>query len=492
MYLLGYDIGSSSVKASLVEVNTGVVAASGFYPKTEMSIVAVKKGWAEQEPETWWQNIKIITKEILTSSGVKKEEIKAIGITYQMHGLVVVDKDKKVLRSSIIWCDSRAVEIGAKAFDEIGHQTALSTLLNSPGNFTASKLAWVKQNEPELYNKIYKIMLPGDFLAMKLSGEIATTVSGLSEGMFWDFKNNRLSEEVLSHYGISKDLIPEIVPTFGFQAEVSKAAAEELGLEPSTPICYRAGDQPNNAMSLNVLNPGEIAATAGTSGVVYGVNGNINYDPKSRVNSFAHVNHTSDNPRIGVLLCINGTGILNSWVKKNFVKDGVSYQQMNEMADSAPIGSGGISIVPFGNGAERVMENKECGASIHGINFNVHSINHIVRASQEGIVFSFKYGMEIMQQMGMSLNVIRAGYANMFLSKLFRESLSNSTDAVIELYDTDGAAGAAKGAGIGAKIYSDSKEAFATLKKLEVITPDNKTKSQYDEAYSRWKDIINN
>ena len=362
MYLLGYDIGSSSVKASIVDAESGKCAASAFYPKSEAPIIAVKKGWAEQEPGSWWEYLKQATADILAASGADPKDIKAIGISYQMHGLVCVDKDMNVLRPSIIWCDSRAVPYGQKAFDTLGHENCLSHLLNSPGNFTASKLAWVKENEPELYAKIYKIMLPGDYIAMKLSGEICTTVSGLSEGMFWDFKENCVSKMLLDYYGIDSSLIPEIRPTFSEQGRVSAAAAAELGLAEGTPITYRGGDQPNNALSLNVFNPGEIASTAGTSGVVYGVLGDVNYDPKSRVNTFAHVNHTAEQTRLGVLLCINGTGILNSWMKRNVAPEGISYADMNDVAAQAPIGSAGVSILPFGNGAERMLENKEVGA----------------------------------------------------------------------------------------------------------------------------------
>lgn len=485
MYLLGYDIGSSSVKASLVDAQTGKCVASAFYPKTEAAIIAVRPGWAEQDPSSWWESLKLATADIMSASGAAPEDIKAIGISYQMHGLVCVDKDMKVLRPSIIWCDSRAVPYGQNAFDAIGHEKCLSHLLNSPGNFTASKLAWVKENEPELYSRIHKIMLPGDYIAMKLSGEICTTVSGLSEGMMWDFAEKAPAKILLDHYGIDTSLLADIRPTFSEQGRVSAEAAAELGLAEGTPITYRAGDQPNNALSLNVFNPGEIASTAGTSGVVYGVLGEVNYDPKSRVNTFAHVNHTDDQTRLGVLLCINGTGILNSWMKRTVAPEGISYAQMNDLAAKAPIGSAGVSILPFGNGAERMLENRETGCSVHGVNFNIHDKSHMLRAAQEGIVFSFKYGIEVMEHMGMNVNKIHAGYANMFLSPIFRETLAGVSGAVIELYDTDGSVGAAKGAGIGAGIYKDNNEAFSTLERLEVIEPADT--EQYAEAYALWK-----
>ena len=489
-YLLGFDVGSSSVKVSLVDADSGVCAASAFYPEKEAPILAVKAGWAEQDPQMWWENAKLSLKKVMADSGASAEDVKAIGISYQMHGLVCVDKEQNVLRPSIIWCDSRAVPYGEQAFKNIGPEQCLSHLLNSPGNFTAAKLAWVKENEPELFDKIYKIMLPGDYLAMKLSGVINTTISGLSEGMMWDFKNKNVADFLLDYYGFDKSLIADIVPTFSVQSTVCAAAAAELGLKEGTPISYRAGDQPNNALSLNVFNPGEIASTAGTSGVVYGVLGEANYDVKSRVNTFAHVNYTNEQERLGVLLCINGTGILNAWVRRNIAPEGISYSEMNDMMANIPIGSEGVTIIPFGNGAERVLENREIGCSINGVNFNKHGKAHLMRAAQEGIVFSFCYGMEVMQQMGMDIHKIHAGKANMFLSDIFRETLAGVSGATIELYETDGSVGAAKGAGIGCGIYKNNEEAFATLKKLAVIEPDENKRGEYLSAYAAWKEQL--
>lgn len=489
-YLLGLDVGSSSVKASLVNVETGECEASDFHPKTEAPIIAHKAGWAEQEPEMWWDNMKLGLAKIMKETGASGEDIAAIGISYQMHGLVCVDKDLNVLRPSIIWCDSRAVPYGEKAFHEIGAEKCLTHLLNSPGNFTAAKLAWVKENEPEVFSRIYKFMLPGDYIAMKLSGTVNTTIEGLSEGMLWDFKEKKPAYFLLDYFGINESLLPDLTPTFSIQSEVSAAAAAELGLKKGTPISYRAGDQPNNALSLNVFNPGEIASTAGTSGVVYGVSGKVEYDPKSRVNTFAHVNYTPELTRLGILACINGTGILNAWMRRNIAPEGISYDEMNRMMEKVPVGSDGVSIIPFGNGAERVLENKETGCSIHGINFSKNDRSTLMRAAQEGIVFSFCYGMEIMREMGMEINKIHAGKANMFLSSIFRDTLAGVSGAVIELYETDGAAGAAKGAGMGCGLYNDNNEAFASLKKLAVIEPDAVHFNEYHEAYNRWKKIL--
>jgi xylulokinase len=473
-----------------VDPQTGEVLGTDCFPKGETHTQALRPGWAEQDPEEWWENLKLAVHRALEKAKKKGTDVKAIGISYQMHGLVVVDKKLKTLRPAIIWRDSRAVHLGELAFKGIGERRVLSRLLNSPGNFTAAKLAWVKENEPQLFASIHKIMLPGDYIGMRMTGEAVTTVSGLSEGIFWDFETNDLSQDILSYYGFDKELIPPVRPTFGEQGEVTPSAAAELGLRKGIPVTYRAGDQPNNALSLNVLNPGEIAATAGTSGVVYGVNGKVNYDPLSRVNTFAHVNHTAEETRLGVLLCINGVSILNSWIKRNVAPEGISYSDLNLMATSVPIGSEGVTVFPFGNGAERMLQNKEINSSIRGINFNIHDRAHLARAAQEGVVFSFKYGMDIMNDMGIDIGVIRASNANMFLSPLFRNTLAGVTGAVIELYDTNGATGAAKGAGIGAGIYTSTKEAFSSLKCIGLVEPDGLKADAYCAAYEAWREQL--
>lgn len=488
MLLLGIDLGSSSVKASVINGETGKIEATAFYPKEEMKIIANKPGWAEQDPEAWWSNLKNAIKDCSSQLGNKKNDIKAIGISYQMHGLVVVDKNKKVLRPSIIWCDSRAVPYGDKAAQSLGTDYTLTHLLNSPGNFTASKLAWVKSNEPDIFSSIYKIMLPGDYVAMRMTGNITTSFSGMSEGIFWDFTNNRISSELMNYYGFSNDLLPEANQSFAITGTLLGSVASELELKEGIPVSYRAGDQPNNALSLNVLEPGEVAATAGTSGVIYGVTDERKADPLSRVNTFLHVNHSTDKTRLGVLLCINGTGILNSWLRRN-TGNLLSYDEMNDVASRVAPGSEGILVLPFGNGAERMLQNKDTGAHFSGVNFNTHTNAHLFRAAQEGIAFSFRYGLDIMRQTGINPKVIRAGKANMFLSSIFRDTLANITNTTINLYNTDGSAGAARGAGIGCGYYKSAEEAFSGLKSVGITEPSDKYKS-LDETYIKWKDAL--
>lgn len=485
--LLGYDLGSSSVKASLLDADTGKVVASETLPRIEMPIHSPQADWAEQDPMMWWEYVVGCTKALVSKAAIQKGELKAIGISYQMHGLVLVNKNQEVLRPAIIWCDSRAVEIGNQAFETLGAAYCLPHLLNSPGNFTASKLKWVKDNEPALYEQIHKLMLPGDFIAMKLTDEILTTESGLSEGIFWDYQEGNVSKRLLDVYGIDQDLVPEYTDSFALQGKVSAEASELLGIEAGVPICYRAGDQPNNAFSLNVLKEGELATTAGTSGTVYGVTTQPLFDPKSRVNTFIHVNHQQKNPSYGVLLCVNGTGILNSWTRRLLGGESLSYPEINQLAATAAIGSEGLSFIPFGNGVERIMENKPVGASLIGLNLLKHERAHVLRATQEGIVSALTYGFHIMKAMGLNLKTVKAGHANMFLSPLFREAFVNMNAVSLELFDTDGSQGAARGAGVGLGLYASTDEAFESLEKIASLEPQQNLVEIYAEVYEVWK-----
>ena len=487
MLLLGIDIGTSSIKVSVVDAQTGTAVASASYPETETEIIAPRPGWAEQSPDLLWDHAVQAILKCHASGGYNPKDIAAIGIAYQMHGLVLIDKEQNVLRNAIIWCDGRAVAIGDKAFDAIGEERCLSHLLNSPGNFTAAKLAWVKQNEPEVYERIDKILLPGDFISMRLTGETTTTTSALSEGIFWDFRNNEVSKDVMNYFGFADSFIPTIQPLFAPHGELKEDVATRLSLKTGIPVTYKAGDQPNNAFSLNVLNPGEVAATAGTSGVIYGVSDNLRYDTQSRINSFAHVNCEAAAPRIGILLCINGTGIFNRWVR-NLVGAQHSYESLNTEAAQISAGCNGLMALPFGNGAERMLNNRIIGAHLHNLDFNLHTAAHLVRAAQEGIAFSFRYGLDIMRENGMEPGIIRAGRANMFLSEVFGQAFVDVTSVPVELYQTDGSVGAALGAGVGAKIFAQPQEAFSGRKPLRLMEPSQH--AIYEELYQQWRFLL--
>ncbi|UAY57041.1 xylulokinase [Arachidicoccus terrestris] len=490
MLLLGIDLGTSSIKVSVVDADTRRSVASISYPAdTEREIQSPEHGWAEQDPELWWSDVKNAIQQLLSTPQFNPKEIVAIGITYQMHGLVIVDKAGKVLRPSIIWCDGRAIDVGNAARKQLSDSYCLTQLLNFPGNFTAAKLGWVKAHEPEIYEQVYKMMLPGDYIAMRLTGQITASPSMLSEGVFWDFKKEEISDALLNAMGLDKSLLADVQPVFSNHGVLLEAVAAELGLQPGIPISYKAGDQPNNALSLGVLEPGEIATTAGTSGVIYAVTDQRYFDPLSRVNTFAHVNHGKDHRRLGILLCINGTGISNRWIKQ-MTDPGLSYGQMDDLAYATPVGAKGLLFLPFGNGSERVLCNAYLGAHMENIDLNTHHKPHLYRAVHEGIAFSFRYGLDIMREGGTAAKIVKAGKANMFLNKTFIQAFVNVTGLTLELYNTDGSVGAALGAGIGQGYYGSPNEAFEKLEKLEVFVPDPRLVASYEKIYQDWKTLL--
>jgi xylulokinase len=488
MLLLGIDLGTSSVKVSVLDAATQRCLASVSYPETEREIHTLQPGWAEQSPRQWWSDTQEAIRRLNATQRYNPADIGAIGIAYQMHGLVLVDADQQPLRDAIIWCDSRAVPYGDEARQAIGEERCQTHLLNSPGNFTAAKLAWVKAQEPAVYQRIDKVLLPGDFLALRLTGEATTSISALSEGIFWDFARHELSDDVFRFFGFDPGLIPPVQPVFAPHGLLLASVAQELGLRAGIPVSYKAGDQPNNALALNVLQPGEVAATAGTSGVIYAVTDQLFVDEKSRVNAFAHVNHRAELPRLGVLLCINGTGSLNRWMR-GVAAPALSYAEVNERAAAVPVGADGLLCLPFGNGVERMLENQPVGAHFHDIDFNIHTPGHLLRAAQEGIAFAFRYGLDLMRAGGLHPTVVKAGYTNLFLSEVFAQAFADVTGLTVELYQTDGSMGAALGAGIGAGAFATSDEAFRHMRPLRLVSPGPAAEA-YETHYQRWKTLL--
>jgi len=489
MYYIGFDIGSSSVKVALVNALSGKKIIALHEPQEEMAITALQSDWAEQDPNSWWEYVCKATKRVIREAKVSAKEISGIGISYQMHGLVVVDKAGVPLRDSIIWCDSRAVDIGNKAFEDLGEEKCASNLLNSPGNFTASKLKWVKDNESELYKKIYKYMLPGDYIAYKLTGEMNTTKNGLSEGILWDYKEDKVADWLLDYYGINPSLTPTIVQNFTNQGEVDEKGSQESGIPIGTPVIYRAGDQPNNALSLNILKPGDVAATGGTSGVIYAVTDILKSKESSRINNFAHVNYTPKSTNVGKLLCINGAGIMYRWLRNNFGEE--SYEAMNKKASKVAVGSEGVVVIPFGNGAERMLNSKNIGTHFINLNLNQHSSSHLCRSALEGIAFSFVYGMEILKDDNAKINVIRAGNDNLFRSEIFSNTLATLIGHEIEIYNTTGSVGAARACGLTDGNFEKFGKNITENDHVMTFVP-LKNKEPYEVAYQHWKMELEN
>jgi xylulokinase len=485
MFAIGIDIGSSSIKAVLVESETNEVWAAVQAPATEMPIHVPQPGWAEQDPEQWWQYTCEALRRLLQQAQVSPRRVSAIGLAYQMHGLVAVDRDGRVVRPAIIWCDGRAVDIGRRACAALGEAYCLRHLLNSPGNFTAAKLRWLQENEPHHFERTHRALLPGDYIAYRLTGECSTTICGLSEAILWDFAAARPAYALLQHWGIDPDLLPALVPVFGYQGSLTAAAAAETGLREGTPLTYRAGDQPNNAFALQALAPGDAAATAGTSGVVYGVVAQNLADAQQRVNTFAHVNYRPAAPSLGILLCLNGCGSLYRWLR-HLVGPRYTYRNMDEMAAAVAPGAEGLCILPFGNGAERLLSNQNPGAQICYLDFNRHTSAHLCRAALEGIACALTYGVGRLRELGLPLCVLRVGNDNLFRSEVFAQTLSNLTQVPVERFRASGAAGAARAALQGLGI---SPAASSSLKPERSFEP-QKDGGIYSDIYERWYNAL--
>ncbi len=489
MYYLGYDIGSSSVKVAIVECHTGRVLGIRKEPEEEMAILSPYSGWAEQNPEDWWIHIVHATQNLLQDYKIDPQRITGIGIAYQMHGLVLLDAQGELLRNAIIWCDSRAVSTGDKALQDLGQDLCARSLLNAPGNLTISKLKWVKDNEPDLYAKVSYVLLPGDYIAYKLTNTINTTIPGLSEGIFWDYRKGEVASWLMEHLGLKTESLPPLVPTFGQQGNVSQNASEIVGLAEGTPVLYRAGDQPNNALTLSVLNPGEVAMTCGTSGVTYAIVDQINGKEISRINTFAHVTYTRKTPVLGKLICLNGAGILYRWLRDNL--DIESYDEMNRHAESVPVGSDGLLILPFGNGSERLLFNKDLGAHIIHLDLNRHTKAHLCRAALEGIAFAFVYGIELLMDDGLKPEVFRAGFDNLFQSTVFSTTISTLIGHPIELYNATGAVGAARACSIPEKGITNYSRLLTDNDHRETVYP-LRDPSSVKAAYRTWKSTLVN
>lgn len=468
MYTLGLDIGSSSVKACLYDARSFRIVGTSTSPSHEMPITAPEPGWAEQDPEVWWHHTIVACDDLRARHPAAWATVKAIGIGYQMHGLVTLDAGDKPVRPAIIWCDSRAVETGNSITGLIGRQRLLDSNLNTPGNFTVSKMVWMMQNEPDNWSKVAIGMLPGDYIAYRLSGDKTTSKSGLSEMILWNFLTNEIDTLILNNYPSIRAILPKIVPNIGVATSISMESAEMLGLQDDVVLSYRSGDQPNNAFGLGVTEPGSVGINAGTSGVVYAVTDKPVVDVAETFNPFLHVNNNESQKRIGLLLCLNGCGIMNAQIRR--LTKASSYEMMNEKADDVPLGSDGLQIFPFGNGAERMFGNRNLGASIHGWDLVRHNDAHFFSASLEGIAATLSYGIDHMRSLGVNINKIHAGRANLFLSPLFCELIAAIARVDVYLFESDGASAAAKGAAYGAGLINSTTQPADLLGKPDIYS----------------------
>lgn len=468
MAFLGIDVGTSSVKVSIVGED-GVILASATAPaSSERAINSPNPNWAEQNPEDWWEDAQ---QAILNLPLEARLQVEAIGIAYQMHGLVLVDSQFQPVRPSIIWCDGRNIQESQILAESLGLDALENRLLNKPGTLTLAKLAWVAEHEPETLAKAHTFGLPGDFIAYKLTGEWSTTKSGYSEMVGWDFGASIPFEEGFRKAGWKLPL-PEARPNLEEGAPIQKVIAEKLGLPPSARVTYRAGDQPNNAFGLGVLQQGETAISAGTSGVLYGI-GDSSPGLHEGINRFLHVNS-----QIGVLMCLNGVGSALAFARRTWFQN-QSYEALSELASQANPENCPY-FFPFGNGAERILSERAFSGFTE-LDFNRHNLPELARSVFEGIAFAYRLGSEKMEKAGCLSKVVNGTESGLLKSSFFAQLLANELQVELILSEGDGSTAAARGAALGIKKILPKP---APLKRYLPTSPAN------HERFSHWHKIL--
>lgn len=491
-YLLGIDVGTSGTKTVIFdEVGNTVVSAVYEYPLYQPNI-----GWAEQEPGDWWNATVLGIRKVLFDSGIKADDISGIGLSGQMHGLVMLDKDNNVLRRSIIWCDQRSTKeceqvtsiIGAKRLREITANPALT-------GFTASKIMWVKNNEPEIFERTAKIMLPKDYVRFKLTGEFATEVSDAGGMQLMDIPNRCWSSEVLGKLEIDIEKLPKLYESQQVSAKVSKEAAELTGLSEGTAVVGGAGDQAAGAVGNGIVKPGVVSSTIGTSGVVFAYLDKISIDPAGRVHTFCHAVPNAWH----VMGVTQAAGLSLKWFRDNFCNEEINvaklmgvdpYVLMDKQAVQSELGGGGLIYLPYLMG-ERTPH---LDAYARGVFFGLsakHDKKDMIRAVMEGVAYSLRDCIEIIGEMGIEVSEIRASGGG-GRSKLWKQIQADVFGkGVTTINSSEGPAlGVALLAGVGTGVYKDVAQACdAAIKVNSVQQADIERHHKYSKLYSAYRQL---
>lgn len=493
-YLLGIDIGTSGTKTVLFdEAGNTIASALGEYPLYQPNV-----GWAEQDPEDWWKATFSTIKAVLGKSGVNPSDVKGVGLSGQMHGAVLLDKDNQVLRKAIIWCDQRSSAECDQITSIIGKERLIEITANPAlTGFTASKVMWVKNNEPEIFEKVKKILLPKDYIRFKLTGEFATEVSDASGMQFMDIPKRKWSSEVLDKLGIDKGLLGDVYESQEVSGKVHKAAAELTGLKEGTPVVGGAGDQAAGAVGNGIVRPGVISSTIGTSGVVFAFSENVSIDPKGRVHTFCHAVPNTWH----IMGVTQGAGLSLKWFRDNFCIEekrtaelmGIDpYVLMDQEADRVEAGCSGLIYLPYMMGERTPHLDPNAKGVFFGLSAK-HEKQDMLRAVMEGVVYSLKDCLEIIKEMGVDVSEVRASGGG-GKSKLWRQMQSDVFGTEITTINSSegGALGVALLAGVGTGVYSSVPEACDAIIKVKTRqAADMALNAKYQKFYNIYGSLYN-
>lgn len=486
-YLLGIDIGTTGAKTLLINESGETVAQF----TAEWPLSTPHPNWAEQNPEDWWNGTVTSIKEVLRLARLKDVgEIKGIGLSGQMHSSVFLDKDNKVLRPAILWCDTRTAPQCKWITEKVGLENLRAWVYNPAlEGFTAPKIIWVRDNEPQVYEKVRRVLLPKDYIRFLLTGEQAMDVSDAAGTLMFDVRNRRWSDEFLEAVGIPKDFLPPVLESIDVCGRITRRVAELTGLREGTPVVGGGADNTCGATGTGIVKEGRVLASLGTSGVIFAHTDSVKVDPRMRVHTFCH--SVPDKWYLmGVVLSAGGAfrwfrDVLGEMEKQQARSVGQDpYDLLTREAQQAPIGSEGLFFLPYLMGERTPHQSADARGAFIGLTAR-HEKSCIVRSVLEGITFGMRDSLEIMRQLGLKIEQIRltgGGGKSPFWKQLQADIYGAE---VVTVNTTEGPAfGAAIMAGVGAGVYADLVEAVEDVVKItERIQPNLEAAKRYDEYY---------
>ncbi|MFL6335582.1 MAG: xylulokinase [Pyrinomonadaceae bacterium] len=488
MKLLGIDVGTGGSRALVVDESGRVVASATVEHEP---FASPRTGWAEQDARDWWRASEAAVREVLQADGVSAEEIACVGLTGQMHGAVLLDERDEPLRPSIIWCDVRTHEQCRALTEQVGAERLIQ-LVSNPAleGFTLPKMLWVREREPEVWGRVRSVLLPKDYVRLRLTGEKATDVADASGTLLFDVTHRKWSDEMLELAGLDRSLLPRAFESSEITGRVSAEGAKATGLLEGTPVVAGAGDQAAGAVGMGIVRPGAVSATIGTSGVVFAATDRPALDPKGRVHTFCH----AVPERWHVLGVSQGAGLSLRWFRDQFgagADDGRDpYERLGEEADTVPPGADGVLWAPYLMGERTPHLDPHARAALVGLNAS-HRRAHVVRAILEGVAFSLRDTFTIFEEMGVPVESIRLGGGGA-RSRVWRQIQADVYGREVELVEADeGAAyGAALLAGVGGGAWTSVDDACAAAVRVRERTrPDAEGKRVMDESYKIFRAI---
>jgi xylulokinase len=483
MYWLGIDVGTGGTRALLVDAD-GKVRHSFTSPHEDMRME--RPLWAEQRPENWWDAAQLAIRGVLATAGASGADVRGIGLSGQMHGLVLLDAANQVIRPALIWCDQRSQTQVDGINELVGKETVLSCIANPVlTGFTLPKLLWVRDNEPANFARVRKFLLPKDYLRFQLAGVHVCDVSDASGTALFDVVRRQWSFSLAAQLGIDRSILPEVLESSDISGRVSRAAALATGLSEGTPIVAGAGDQAASAVGNGIVEAGIMSCTIGTSGVVFAHTPAPAYDPAGRVHTFCHAVRGTWH----VMGVTQGAGLSLQWFRNNLAP-GTGYDTLTAEASTAETGSQGLYWLPYLMGERTPHLDANARGGWIGLTAR-HTRADLIRSLLEGVSYSQMDGLEIIEKMGVTVNSVRVSGGGA-RSAFWRQMLANVFGRRVAVLESEegSAYGAALLALVGTGEFSSVGEVCkAAVREVEFVDPQPEEAAIYAEGHRRYQSL---